>query len=686
MLSFRTITEDYAPEMLMEKQLIRFMRISWAVCGLYVVSYAISGLWLLTFVLSLSIALNLVLYFLFRTKKINIAVTSHVFVGIVVCTGLLPGILYTGGLKATGVFWLAFPPMVIQMIRSKKKESIIWLGISIICVGILFWCQEKGITFPYILHDRVNFLLDTFITYLGLFYITIIFATSFLQREVAAREFLETSSTLLHTSNKAAKIALWDYDPKTLLFHWDTSINKTYGLDENFNEKPQEALQFLHSDYSNHLIQESLANAIQHHTTFNIVIDLNTPAGTSWMKVLGKPEIKDGVCEKIIGIAIDITTRKEQQLVVEKATKLAEKANKSKSDFIAYVSHELRTPLNAVIGYSNLLLDEKIEETNSIYLKRIHQASFEILFLIDAVLDLSKIEAQKFTLDMVQVDIRPWLERIVLLASTDCSHLRISYTVSEGVPTQFMMDVERMNQVLYQLISNAVKFTASGSVEVGLSLQRKPDQPLCVRFEVRDTGIGIEKEFQNKIFDLFEYHNSEALEHITGTGIGLTITKAILLQMGISIHLESEPGKGSLFYFDYPIATHSTTPSLWSTKTYSFLILEDDAISLKLLRIALSTLFPGSTIVCCTDAHEASHYLSIETFDVLITDWYMPVVSGAEFIRKLREHPLYSTLKVLVISGQRMDPTEVQGLQIDAWILKPFDKQKLSYTLENLFN
>ncbi|MEO5600010.1 MAG: response regulator, partial [Cyclobacteriaceae bacterium] len=385
----------------------------------------------------------------------------------------------------------------------------------------------------------------------------------------------------------------------------------------------------------------------------------------------------------------DITQQKiaeEQILQLNENLKInvhnAETANRTKSQFLANMSHEIRTPLNAVIGLSHLALKTDLSPKQTDYLKKIQSSSESLLGIINDILDFSKIESGKIVIEEVNFDLEEVFQKLadVITYKGQAKGLEIAFGIDSNVPTCLIGDAVRLEQVLSNLCSNAVKFTDRGEVVVKVSLLEGEGDCVKLQFSVKDTGIGMDQKQISKLFQPFTQADESISRKYGGTGLGLSIMKRLVELMGGDVSVKSESGKGSKFVFTICAKKQKDQrkiplPTI-DPRDLNVLLVDDNTSSLKIIKEALESFSFNVTAV--DSAIQAIHFLknnyNNKQIKVLLMDWKMPEMDGLEAASIIRQDPQFSDIRIIMMSNSYAHESLYQRseeLKISAIVMKP---------------
>ncbi len=383
----------------------------------------------------------------------------------------------------------------------------------------------------------------------------------------------------------------------------------------------------------------------------------------------------------------------------------AERASRAKSEFLANVSHELRTPMNAIIGMTDLALEESLSPLVREHLEVVHSNARVLLELLNEILDFSKLESGKFTLDSVPFDLNEVIQELSETLSYRAADkgLELITRIADEVPDSLRGDPLRLRQILMNLLANAIKFTEAGRVTLEVSVESQTPREAKLRFSVTDTGIGISPQDQERIFAPFTQVDASSTRRHGGTGLGLAIASDLTRAMAGNLTLKSELGRGSVFSFVVPLAVevklpahslHDSTAEPVAAKDgkaaanrngsqMRVLLAEDMPANQKLILQVLGK--RGHVVEVAANGREAVELASHAHFDVILMDLQMPTMDGFQATATIRKLPMNAQVPIVALTAHAMPGDRDRCIQagMDDYLAKPLDVRKLVTVVES---
>ena len=508
----------------------------------------------------------------------------------------------------------------------------------------------------------------------------------------------------LLANNIPGTVFLSNYDEKYSKIYLNDEIEKLTGYPKSeFLENKIFFLDLIFPEDLEYVLFENKI-ALKERKSLHISYRIKHLNGaTVWVEEFGDSILKNGEIAFMEGILIDITEKKKNEHIV-KEKELAEAANKAKSEFLANMSHEIRTPLNGIIGFTDLLMDSKLENFQKIYMNTINQSANILMEVVNDILDFSKIESGKLELNVEKHCIEEIIDQIKELINhqAKAKKLEINYIIEDDVPKYICADYIRLKQILINLLTNAVKFTNTGKIILTISTLELKKNKALLRFSIKDTGIGIKKSNQKIIFHAFSQEDSSTTKKFGGTGLGLTISNQLLSLMNSNLHINSQYNIGSTFYFDVKFRTSNKKSTLKTIRDIAevstdeskiclkdlepkILIVEDNKINMLLTKTLLSQIIPKSTIYEVEDGEKAIEKVKEVIPDIIFMDIQMPLINGYEAtkaIRKLYDKPKNIIIVALTAGTVVGEREKCIDAGMNDYLSKPIVKKTLVEILE----
>jgi len=403
----------------------------------------------------------------------------------------------------------------------------------------------------------------------------------------------------------------------------------------------------------------------------------------TWLSLSGQVVNKDehGKTMRFIGVLQNISERKNNEVQLKSSKEEAEEASQAKSQFLANMSHEIRTPMNAIMGLTHLIGQSDLNISQKNYVSKIEGSSNTLLRIINDILDFSKIEAGKIEIEHIKFNLDKVLENVSNLYAVSATNkgIDINFDTGEGVPEVLMGDSLRLEQIISNLTTNAIKFTSDGEVNVSVSVIYDNENKVKLLFSVTDTGIGLTKEQIERLFTAFTQADGSMTRKYGGTGLGLAISKQLVELMNGEIWVESKYGTGASFKFtmefdkvmDEPKLSYLEYPDLQGKKV---LVVDHNKTSLKILERMLKSF--SLEVTALGNPFKAIELCQMENFDLLIVDFNLPELSGIDLYKRLIANTGVKVPKTIFVSatGRESYYNQVNQLGVKNFLVKPINR------------
>ena len=522
-----------------------------------------------------------------------------------------------------------------------------------------------------------------------------------LKEHDAMHEALQNEAASLNTIHEILGSGKWtmDFDESgnMIRVNWSDEFRRMLGYHgtEDFPDELESWSGLLHPNDRERVLKEYYDTIADYSgkKTYDVEYQLlTTNRGYRWYRAVGKPIRRaDGTPITYVGVFIDITERKEmlkklaeQQESLSAALEQANEANKAKSAFLANMSHEIRTPMNAIIGLDNIALNHpSLPEETREYLEKIGISARHLLGIINNILTMSRIDSAHVVIKNEEFSFAKSLAQINTIIGGQCHDKGVHYdcSVKGKIDEYYIGDDVKLREVMINILGNAVKFTpAGGTVTFTVEEVARFDGKATIRFVIRDTGIGMSRDFIPKVFEAFSQEDSSSTNRYGSTGLGMPIAKSIVELMNGTITVDSEKGKGTVFTVTITLQeceqnTIGGNEGFFKPHELNVLVIDDDPIACKHAQVTL-----GKIGVHCETAMSGAEGLEMaqlrharrEPYNLVLVDWKMPDMDGIETTRRIRE-AMGNEIPVIILTAYHWDDIadEARNAGVDTFVAKP---------------
>jgi len=522
-----------------------------------------------------------------------------------------------------------------------------------------------------------------------------------IQLDISERKAAEEMQRLLSTavSQSNASVVITDGHGDIVFVNDAFVVNSGYSREEVMGRNPR----ILKSGLTGPEVYQSLWETLTRNETWRGELQNRKKTGEIYWEYAAISPVTNegGEITHYIAIKENITERKRQEEELHQAKEEADAANLAKGRFLATMSHEIRTPMNGIIGLSQLALEKELSPEARRYLERIHLSSHSLLGILNDILDYSKIESGRMALENVPFDLEDLLDRLRNLFSLRAEEKQLDFSVlaEPDVPRLLQGDPLRLQQILSNLVGNAIKFTETGHVLLRVRLAGIENEKARLCCVVEDSGIGMDEDVVRQLFEPFQQADSSISRRFGGTGLGLAISRELLHMMGSDFEVKSAPGSGTRFCFDLllSLAEGSGTPENGRQKPVHsspdltarleksgrrlagkrVLLAEDNAVNQQVVREFLH--ISGLQVDVARDGREALSILDQATYDAVLMDVHMPVMDGQEATRRMRGQEKLRRLPVIALTAgvTQEERNKCLACGMNDIVAKPVDPEEL---------